>query len=145
VKYSKVNPRRVAAGGPDTRAARCLLSKLVADKTSKVSYWLDLGNTSEAGQFILGERKNCINAGPNHLPTVAERYPEILNSRQDKAGGPSCSAVEALERQSPFVNQVIASNALALLARLFRYGSIDHAGAFINLATSQMVPVPCPH
>jgi PRTRC genetic system ThiF family protein len=120
-----------------------MLSELVANNTSKVAYWLDLGNTSEAGQFILGQPNNHANAGPDRLPTVAERYPEILNSRQDKDDGPSCSALEALERQSPFVNQVLASNALALLARLFRYGSINHVGAFINLATGQMVPVPC--
>jgi PRTRC genetic system ThiF family protein len=129
-------------GCVDTRAARRALSKLVANETSKVTYWLDLGNTSEAGQFILGQPKNCANTGPNRLHTVAELYPEILDARQDKDDGPSCSAVEALQRQAPFVNQVIAANALSLLARLFRHGSIDHAGAFINLATGQMVPVP---
>ena len=39
------------------------------------------------------------------------------------------------ERQEPFVNQVLAQHALALLARLFRYGEISNHGGFINLAT----------
>lgn len=130
-------------GCVDTRAARAILSKLVASKTSTVTYWIDLGNAASSGQFIIGQPKNRTNTGPDRLPTVAERFPEILNARHDKDDGPSCSAVEALDRQAPFVNQVIASNALALLAHLFRHGSIDHAGAFINLATGQMVPVPC--
>ena len=138
---SNLDDFHLVIGCVDTRAARRVLSELVASKTSKVTYWLDLGNNSEAGQFILGQPKNRANSGSDRLPTVAERYPEILNSRRDKDDGPRCSAVEALERQSPFVNQVLAANALALLARLFRHGSIDHVGAFINLATGQMVPV----
>ena len=42
-----------------------------------------------------------------------------MRNRDDE---PSCSAVEALERQEPFVNPILANHALALLARLFRYG-----------------------
>ena len=47
----------------------------------------------------------------------------------------SCSAVAALERQEPFINSTLAQHALALLARLFRYGEISYHGGFINLAT----------
>jgi hypothetical protein len=50
---------------------------------------------------------------------------------------PSCSMAEALERQSLFVNRVVASHALALLFDLLGRGSIGHAGGFINLATGQ--------
>jgi hypothetical protein len=45
---------------------------------------------------------------------------------------PSCSAVEALDRQEPFINQTLASSALAMLARLFRYGKLTHHGGFFN-------------
>jgi hypothetical protein len=48
---------------------------------------------------------------------------------------------EALERQSLFVNRVVASHALALLFDLVGRGSIGHAGAFINIATGQAVPI----
>jgi len=53
----------------------------------------------------------------------------------DNDGEPSCSTVEALERQLPFVNSTVAQHALALLARLFRYGEISHHGGSIHLAT----------
>ena len=47
---------------------------------------------------------------------------------------PSCSALEALERQEPFVNQTLASFALGLLARLFRHRELEVHGAFVNVA-----------
>jgi hypothetical protein len=40
-----------------------------------------------------------------------------------------------LERQEPFVNSTLAQHALALLARLFRYGEISYHGGFVNSAT----------
>src|ERR1035441_1499667 len=42
---------------------------------------------------------------------------------------------EALERQAPFINSTLAQHALALLARVFRYGEINYHGGFINLAS----------
>ena len=60
---------------------------------------------------------------------------KLCDPTLDNDGEPSCSAVEALERQEPFVNSTLAQHALALLARLFRYGEISYHGGFINLAT----------
>jgi hypothetical protein len=55
------------------------------------------------------------------LPTAAELFPEFVDPRLDKKDThPSWSAIEALERQEPFVNQTLAYQALAMLARLFR-------------------------
>jgi len=59
----------------------------------------------------------------------------------DDDGVPSCSAAEALERQEPFVNQALAYHALALLTRLFRYGRIEHHGAFINVRENRVQPL----
>jgi hypothetical protein len=50
------------------------------------------------------------------------------------------SAAEALDPQEPFVNQTLAYQSLAVLARLFRYGRLSHHGAFINLMTGRMSP-----
>lgn len=55
---------------------------------------------------------------------------------------PSCSAVEALERQEPFINQTLAASALAMLARLFRYGRLCHHGGFFDAGTGQMTSIP---
>jgi len=123
----------IVIGCVDTRAARAV----IRDRTSnwsRVAYWLDAGNGVDGGQFILGEPLNETNRRARvRLRTVVELYPEVCDSALDNDGLPSCSAVEALERQSPFINQVLAQHALALLARLFRYGTITYHGGFVSL------------
>jgi len=120
-------------GCVDTRASRAV----IRDRTSgwsTVAYVLDIGNTSDSGQFILGEPLNQVNRrSRTRLRTVSELYPESADSSLDDDGLPSCSAAEAIEKQEPFVNQVLAQHALALLARLFRYGNVSYHGGFINL------------
>jgi PRTRC genetic system ThiF family protein len=104
-------------------------------------YWLDLGNNADSGQFVLGQPENARNKKSDlRLPTVGELFPEIIDPKLDKKDRlPACSAVEALDRQEPFVNQALAYHALAMLARLFRYGRLSHHGGFINLATGRVV------
>ena len=125
----------VVVGCVDTRAARAVIRDAVG-KWSRVSYLIDAGNNADSGQFIMGEPLNERNRRSKlRLRTAAELYPEIVDPSLDDDGAPSCSAVEPLERQSPFVNSTLAQHALALLARLFRYGEINYHGGFINLAT----------
>jgi PRTRC genetic system ThiF family protein len=122
-------------GCVDTRAARALIRNGTGD-CSSADYWLDIGNNADSGQFVLGEPLNETNRRSRmRLRTVAELYPEIADAELDNDGLPSCSAAEALERQEPFVNSTLAQHALALLARLFRYGNITYHGGFINLST----------
>ena len=112
---------------------------------SRVHYWLDLGNKSDGGQFVLGEPLNSRNRRcSTRLRTVAEFFPEIADT-QLPDDEPSCSAPEALDRQEPFVNPTLANHALALLARLFRYGRISYQGEFVSLAnTAHVQPLPIP-
>jgi PRTRC genetic system ThiF family protein len=125
----------IVVGCVDTRAARAAIRDAVGN-WSTVSYWLDLGNNADSGQFILGEPLNQRNRRSRlRLRTAAELYSEIVDPSLDNDGEPSCSAVESLERQEPFVNQVLAQHALASLARLFRYGEINYHGGFVNLRT----------
>lgn len=110
------------------------------------AYWLDLGNRATDGQFLLGQpsaRAIGKDAAPR-LPTVLEYFPELADETAAEDDAPSCSVAEALERQSLFVNRVIASHALALLFELLGRGSIGHAGAFINLSSGQAMPIPLP-
>ena len=125
----------IVIGCVDTRAARAAIRDAVSN-WSAVSYWLDLGNNAENGQFILGEPLNERNRRARlRLRTVTELFPEICDEALDNDREPSCSAIEALEQQEPFVNSTLAQHALALLAWLFRYGEISFHGGFINLAT----------
>jgi PRTRC genetic system ThiF family protein len=103
-------------------------------------YWLDIGNNADSGQFILGQPKNNRNRRLQYrLPVVSELFPEIVTINAAAPDDlPSCSAIEALERQEPFINQNLAYQALALLTRLFRHGQISHHGAFLDIRNGRM-------
>ena len=125
----------IVIGCVDTRKARAAIAKCAED-WSEVDYWLDIGNSADSGQFVLGEPLNCRNRRHSlRLRTVSELFPEVIQADLDEDGLPSCSAAEALDRQEPFVNATLANHALALLARLFRYGTISYHGAFVSLGS----------
>ena len=130
----------------DTRGARREIHEAFNSKTGpwrQIRYWLDLGNNASNGQFVLGQPLNDINrASRTRLRTVTELFPSIMDTTQGEGTLPSCSAAEALERQEPFINNVLASSALAMLTRLLRYGTIDHHGVFYNAVTGRSVPMP---
>lgn len=128
----------------DTARARRALGAELVDGRTCPAYWLDLGNRATDGQFIIGCPEPSHGKKPERLPTVLEYFPELLDDTAGEDDAPSCSVAEALERQSLFVNRVVASHALALLFELLGRGSIGHAGAFINLASGQSLPIPLP-
>jgi PRTRC genetic system ThiF family protein len=126
-------------GCVDTRAARKSIHNALTSPSQGTSYWLDIGNNAASGQYVLGQPLNMSNRRKaQRLRTVAELYPEIINANTGEDELPSCSAVEALSRQEPFINQTLAASALAMLAQLFRYGKIAHHGAFYNAQTGRM-------
>jgi PRTRC genetic system ThiF family protein len=136
-------PPDLLIGCVDTRAARKVIESALTGVGNRTSYWLDLGNNAASGQYVLGQPLNSRNRRrADRLRTVSELYPEIVDVEAGEDSLPSCSAIEALDRQEPFVNQTLASSALAMLARLFRYGRLGHHGAFFNAATGQMSVLP---
>ncbi len=131
-------------GCVDTRAARQAILSAVTRTNDSTLYWLDLGNNASSGQFVLGQPLNAANRrSAARLRTVAELYPEIADAEAGEDPLPSCSAAEALERQEPFINQVLATSALAMLARLFRYGALTHHGGFYSASSGRMSVVAC--
>ena len=145
----RLDPKRrldgvdIVIGCVDTRKARAVIAKCAED-WSEVDYWLDLGNNADSGQFVLGEPLNRRNRRHRlRLRTVSELFPEIIQPELEEPNLPSCSAIEALDRQEPFVNPTLANHALALLARLFRYGTISYHGAFVALGSiGRLQPLP---
>ena len=130
-------------GCVDTRAARSIIARALTKTRNRTAYWLDLGNNAASGQFVLGQPLNARNRRKaGRLRTVSELYPEIINAEAGEDPLPSCSAVEALDRQEPFINQTLASSGLAMLARLFRYGRLTHHGGFFNAQSGQMSALP---
>ena len=130
-------------GCVDTRRARA--SILSAARRSRSDYWLDLGNTLDSAQAILGEvRLHAHEARKRpRLPHAADLFPELVNPKLDADDDvPSCSLAEALEKQSLFVNTMVATHACSMLANLFRYGELDHHGFFVNLRSGHATPLP---
>ena len=132
----------ILIGCVDTRAARNAMTR--TQTYWNCHYWLDLGNNADSGQFVLGQPENQRNkVRDSRLPTAPELFPELINAKLDKKDKlPPCSALEALERQEPFVNQTLAYQALAMLARLFRYGRLSYHGGFVNLRTGRTTSLP---
>jgi PRTRC genetic system ThiF family protein len=130
----------------DTRAARRAMHAAFTSQTGRwnqVRYWLDLGNSSSNGQFVLGQPRNAVNkASRERLRTVTELLPQIMNKDLGEDDLPSCSAAEALDRQEPFVNNVLATSALSMLTRLLRHSQLSFHGAFFNAETGSTAPLP---
>ena len=130
----------------DTARARQLIDQEIETWYRKPYYWLDLGNREADGQVVLGiPHWNDAHAAYEYrLPTVVELFPEIYSreSQLDADNGPSCSLAQALERQELFVNQAIVTPALQLLWAIFRRGRTSWCGAFVNLDSGRMTPIP---
>jgi PRTRC genetic system ThiF family protein len=140
-KAQKVEEADIVVSCVDTRLARADIDNLVGGNAT-VTYWLDLGNGADGGQFVLGQPWNRRNPRrAERLRTASELFPEIMDTTRGEDDAPSCSALEALERQEPFVNQTLASHALALLSRLFRHGELDVHGAFVSVAHQRVQPL----
>ncbi len=127
----------------DTRKARHQIAQSFM-KFRAPAYHLDLGNNVSSGQYVLGQPRDrtvSARAQEARLPTVFDLYPEIGDITIGESPLPSCSAVEALERQEPFINQALAVSSLAMLARLLRYGQISYHGGFYNAQTGRAAPL----
>lgn len=124
----------------DSRAARAVIHEAVTSTWCGIPYYLDIGNSSDTGQFVLGQPLNRVNKHKAaRLRTVAELFPAIVDPSLDDDSQPSCAAAEALARQHEFINQTLANHALALLNRLFGGEPLVYHGAFVNLATGSVV------
>jgi PRTRC genetic system ThiF family protein len=133
----------ILIGCVDSREARKAIETSFTHALSSTCYWLDLGNNAASGQYVLGQPLNRRNRRKaERLRTVSELYPEIADTDAGEDPLPSCSAVEALDRQEPFINQTLALNALAMLGQLFRYGKLSYHGAFFNARSGQTSALP---
>ena len=134
-------PSNILISCVDTRAARAQIVQSFEKHFPQ--YWLDLGNDSQTGQFILGqpaaEKTKTVR---NRLRTATELFPEIADTRIPEDSNPSCTTREALERQDLFVNDILTAQALNLLSQLLKDGQIAHHGGFINAQLGSVTPLP---
>lgn len=125
--------RELLIGCVDSAKARREISKRHND------YWLDLGNTQQTGQVVLGYG---VPSWPDYLPSVLDLFPDLANPKRKEDNSPSCSLAEALDKQDLFINQAVATAALHLLWGWFRTGALQNHGAFINLDNFRTTPLP---
>lgn len=128
----------IVIGCVDNRKARKVILKVFEG-----CYWLDIGNRLDNGQVVLGEiPKPWQRSKSDRLPHAADLFPEIVDESADAEDDiPSCSLAAALEKQSLFVNRGVALYALNLIHELFRHGSIEYHGVFVNMKTSRTSPL----
>ena len=129
-------------GCVDTRGARRTLAEGVRQNGSIV-YHADLGNTRDTGQVVLGCPLGRVNPRRrDRLRTAFELFPELVDAALPEDDAPSCSTLEALEKQDLFVNDTLVTATLALLWRLLRHGEVTYHGAFADLKTGSARPLP---
>lgn len=101
--------------------------------------WLDFGNGQHDGQAVLGHLAPETYQGSIWLPHIIDLYPDMQDDPND---GPSCSAAEAIRQQAFGVNSALVANAFAtLIWPLFRKGSIDRHGLFMDVAQGSVNPL----
>jgi PRTRC system thiF family protein len=110
-------------------------------------YWMDFGNSQTTGQVLIGNVRNkiCQPASTEYLPmpkmnviTEETSYSTI----EEKDSGPSCSLAEALQKQDLFINSMLAQIGCDILWRMFKEGRTFYRGAYLNLDTLRVNPIP---
>ena len=123
----------------DTREARAE----IAQGLEHTIYHLSAGNLTSAGQVVLGQPLGSYNSTKrDRLRTAYELFPQLCDPSISEDDTPSCSTLEALERQDLLVNDFAAVMILNLLWQLLRHGMLNHHGAFYSLKTGSTRPIP---
>lgn len=132
----------------DSIASRRELAYILQQRRfSRPVYYLDSGNRLDDGQVVLGEPHTVSmptrreRALPMRLRCIYEFFPELLAENTPEDDTPSCSLAEALEKQSLFICQEMATKGLNLLWRLFSDGGLNYHGQFSNLKTGRVTPI----
>lgn len=102
----------------DSRSARATVQAGI-ETYQRVVLHLDIGNLRDSGQFVLGSPLGFYNPRrKDRLRTAFELFPELTDITLPEDDTPSCSTMEALEKQDLFINDMLVTSALALLWRL---------------------------
>lgn len=110
-------------------------------------YWMDFGNTQNTGQVLIGNIRNKISQPTSDkyipMPKMNVITEEVSYSTiKEKDSDPSCSLAEALRKQDLFINSMLAQVGCDILWKMFREGRTMHRGAYVNLTTLRVNPIP---
>lgn len=104
----------------------------------EVYYWMDIGNSKDIGQVIMG----TTNKKTVDIPTILEFYPNYETVPEDN-NTPSCSLAEALSKQDLLVNTFITNIAAKLLWDVLRLKELNWHGAFYNGSNLNIKKLKC--
>ncbi len=124
-----------------------LLKKVSSDgyhDSDETFYSIDCGNSFNQGQVICGTVKNIKQPIMKNLITVPKLKGifEIFNTetiekaKEGEDQQASCSTFEALQRQDPFINSMIATLAARIIWNLIKEHQLTEHGYFVNLEES---------
>ncbi|WP_286851107.1 MULTISPECIES: PRTRC system ThiF family protein [Sphingobacterium] len=137
----------------DNVASRIQIAKFLKNNRNSYTtfgsprYWMDCGNDKTTGQVILstvGEINQPISKKydvQGFLPMITDEYGGLLEESELESDTPSCSLVEALEKQDLFINTNIANIGASLFWNMFRKGVLKNRGFFLNLDDFRMQPI----
>lgn len=134
----------------DTRAARHELHQGLLGRKYKQdnpTYWLDCGNDQVTGQVILGtpdgSKAQRLEQTSNLLPCATDLHPELMDTKKPENDTPSCSTLEALEKQDLYINLTVANHALDMLWQLLKNGQVAHHARYFNTVSASLASSSC--
>lgn len=137
----------ILVGCVDAAAGRRAMAKALSDANALGAsmWWLDCGNTAEAGQVLIGSAASrtalagafaadgvCL-----ALPSPALVAPDLLVARPEERARPrlSCAELVAANLQSLTINQRVAAEAADFLSRLLVTGSLSRFATYFDTAS----------
>ncbi|WP_339652499.1 PRTRC system ThiF family protein [uncultured Maribacter sp.] len=108
-------------------------------------YWLDIGNSRDTGQFVLGtlfdEKRNMDREDfkmVDKLKNIIDFFPDLDVHDTPRLQGAGCAYSDKLNEQSLFINDVLVAHASDCLFRLLYHKQIQKHGAFVNLESGKV-------
>lgn len=113
----------------DTVASR---ERIAKSWQKKGTYMIDCGNARSSGQVLIGQYKG-------KLPNIYEDNADLIYGDEAPDDEPGC--VDQYYRQDLFTNRVVADQALHLVWRLLKWGSLEVQGVFFDINKGVCNPV----
>ncbi|ASN83237.1 PRTRC system ThiF family protein [Deinococcus ficus] len=125
----------------DSRKERRKLHGYASQKRfTKWALWGDFGNDSDRGQVLFGEPGRSKYA----LPWATQLHPDLIDLSLPDDDTPSCSTIEAIERQGLLINKTVATLGVQLLWEALKTGKMAHHGYYFNYSRGSFQGVPIP-
>ncbi len=123
----------------------CIKGNNYGRADTKNYYWMDLGNTKDCGQVVIGsygsisQPKKTKNTC-EFLLNITRLHPDL--EKFEKADDtPSCSLAEALTKQDLFINSLLAQYGANIIWKMFREAKLNYQGVYLNLKTMTTNPI----